>query len=148
MAQVRDISNLLRPPVLDDLGLMVALKSLVDDFSQPPRIKLVLDADAEGRRFSPEVEVVIYRVVQEALTNIARHAQASSARVHLWAEPDRVQLVVEDNGRGAPPLGTTANLGWLGMQERLMAVGGTLSIGQAPGGGVRLDALIPIGDAA
>jgi signal transduction histidine kinase len=148
MAQVRDISNLLRPSVLDDLGLMVALRTLVEDFSRQTQVSLELDDDAEGRRFPPDVEVVIYRVVQEALTNIARHAHASSARVQLHARADHVQLIVEDDGRGAPPTTPTAHLGLLGMQERLMAVGGRLTIGRAAGGGVRLDALIPLGHAS
>lgn len=144
LAQVRDLSNLLRPSALDDLGLVAALRALVDDFSARTRIAVTLDLDGAGRRLPPDVEVVLYRVAQEALTNVARHAQASEARVQIVSDDDAVHLVVEDDGRGAGR-NASPHLGWLGMRERLTSVGGRLSIGEARGGGLRLDAYIPVG---
>jgi signal transduction histidine kinase len=144
LAQVRDVSNLLRPTVLDDLGLTAALRGLADDFSRRTHITVTLDVDEAAGGVTPEIEVVIYRVTQEALTNIARHAEASQARVRIAVEGSRVLLHVEDNGRGLGDA-VTPHLGWLGMQERVTAVGGYLSIAPSPTGGVRLEAEIPTG---
>jgi signal transduction histidine kinase len=105
---------------------------------------VTLALDGAGRRLPPDVEVVLYRVAQEALTNVARHAQASEARVQIVSDDDAVHLVVEDDGRGAGR-NASPHLGWLGMRERLTSVGGRLSIGEARGGGLRLDAYIPVG---
>jgi two-component system sensor histidine kinase UhpB len=146
LAQVRDLSNLLRPSVLDDLGLAAALRALADDFARATQVAVSLEVDGAGR-FAPDVEVVIYRVVQEALTNIARHAQASSAHVRLVATAGAAALTIEDDGRGVSE-SATPHLGWLGMQERVTAIGGCLSIAHATRGGVRLEAMIPTGAAS
>ncbi|HEX5069927.1 MAG TPA: sensor histidine kinase [Vicinamibacterales bacterium] len=148
LAQVRDLSNLLRPSVLDDLGLGAALKALADDFSARTRIGSSLDLKSAARRLPPDLEVVIYRVIQEALTNIARHAQATMATVRLVIDERRALLTVEDNGRGlgqAAGPGERAHLGWLGMRERITAVGGTLTIENGARGGLCVRAEIPVG---
>ena len=144
LAQVRDLSNLLRPSVLDDLGLLPALRALVEDFSRRTRIEVSLSTGEGLRGFTPEQEVVIYRVVQEALTNVARHAEARTVRVGLVAEEGRWRLTVEDDGRGLAGQ-PTPHLGLLGMRERVTAVGGTLAIISSPELGFRLEALIPSG---
>ena len=143
LAQVRDLSNLLRPSVLDDLGLAAALRALADDFSARAGIRVALDVEGATHRLPPDTEVVIYRVVQEALTNVVRHAHATVARVRVTSDGQLVQVVVDDNGTGAG--GASPRLGWLGMRERVTAHGGRLDIGAAPDGGVRLDARIPVG---
>jgi len=151
LAQVRDLSNLLRPSVLDDLGLGAALKALADDFSARTRIGSSLDLKGAARRLPPDLEVVIYRVIQEALTNIARHAHATMATVRLVIDDGRALLTVEDNGRGLghdPAQNERAHLGWLGMRERITAVGGTLTIANGAMGGVCVRADIPVGAAA
>jgi signal transduction histidine kinase len=142
LAQVRDLSNLLRPSVLDDLGLVAALHNLADDFSRRTTIDVNLDVDGTGRRFAPDVEVVIYRVVQEALTNVARHAHARRANVQLTANGTRATLTIEDDGHGVGET-ATPHLGWLGMQERVTSLGGELTIARARQGGVRVEASIP-----
>ncbi|HET7225502.1 MAG TPA: sensor histidine kinase [Candidatus Eisenbacteria bacterium] len=150
LAQVRDLSNLLRPAVLDDLGLTPALRGLVDDFARRTRIAVALEMPERPGPLTPEQEVAIYRVVQEALTNVARHAGAREVRVRLEPGPDALRVAVEDDGcgvRGEP----VAHLGLLGMRERLTALGGSLAIG--PGGngmakGFRLEAEIPTGAAS
>jgi signal transduction histidine kinase len=147
LAQVRDLSNLLRPSVLDDLGLAAALRALGDDFSSRTHIAVTLDVTGVTRRLPSDVEVVIYRVVQEALTNVARHAEAATASVRLSLDDGHARLEVEDDGRGAGEA-ASPHLGWLGMQERVTAVGGTLSMGSAEGGGLRLEACIPAGRTA
>ena len=143
LAQVRDLSNLLRPSALDDLGLLAALRALADDVAERSRLKVNLELDCD-RQVPPEIEVVIYRVVQEALTNVVRHAHATWVRARLSTQGPNLRLTIEDDGRGLLP-DVRANLGFLGMQERVTAAGGTLTIGAAEPNGVRLEALIPVG---
>jgi len=147
IAQVRDVSNLLRPTVLDDLGLIPALRGLCEDFTRRTHIEATLEASDPARPFGREVEVVIYRVVQEALTNVARHAAATSARVQLEAEDGSTRLVVEDDGRGVSGE-PTPHLGLLGIRERITALGGSIAMGGAPQGGFRIEARIPAGEVA
>jgi signal transduction histidine kinase len=143
LSQVRDLSNLLRPSALDDLGLAPALRALAEDFSTRTRLAVSVDIERATQPLSPAVEVVIYRVVQEALTNAARHAQASAVRVVVRGDDGHVRVEVTDDGRG---LSETASphLGWLGMRERVAALGGRLDIGPGDAGGVRLHAWIPL----
>lgn len=147
LAQVRDLSNLLRPSALDDLGLSAALRALVADVSERSRIRVDLDIQTGGRTFPPEIEVVLYRVVQEALTNIVRHAKATWVRAQLANRGLDVLLTVEDDGQGLMA-DVEPKLGWLGMQERVTAAGGTLTIGAAERQGVRLTARIPLESAS
>ena len=134
---------MLRPSALDDLGLTAALRALAADVSERSRIKVDLDIETGGRTFPPEIEVVLYRVVQEALTNIVRHAKATWVRAQVALRGREVLLTVEDDGQGLAP-GSEPKLGLLGMQERVTAAGGTLTIGAASEKGVRLTARIPI----
>ena len=143
LAQVRDLSNLLRPSALDDLGLSAALRALASDVSERSRIKVDLEIDTGGRTFPPDIEVVLYRVVQEALTNIVRHAKATWVHAHVASLGRDVLLTVEDDGQGLAP-GHEPKLGWLGMQERVTAAGGTLTITAAAVKGVKLTARIPL----
>jgi len=144
LAQVRDLSNLLRPSVLDDLGLLPALRAMAEDFTRRAQVDVALAIDEGLRGFTPEQEVVIYRVVQEALTNVARHAGARQVRVGLQAGDRQLRLTIEDDGRGAPGE-PTPQLGLLGMRERVTALGGTLAIAASPAQGFRLEARIPAG---
>jgi signal transduction histidine kinase len=129
--------------VLDDLGLAPALRALADDFAARTRIAVTLDLDGVRRPLNADVEVVVYRVVQEALTNVARHAGAAQARVRVSSEAGMVALTVEDDGRGAAE-DARPHLGWLGMRERVASLGGRLVIGHGDGGGVRVQADIPL----
>jgi signal transduction histidine kinase len=147
LAQVRDVSNLLRPSVLDDLGLVAALRALADDVTTRTNIAVTLDLEGFTRRPTADVEVAVYRVIQEALTNVARHARATRAHVRIHDDPGQLSVVVDDDGAGVAA-GATSHLGWLGMRERVTALGGQLDIGAAPSGGVRIAARIPVGDAA
>jgi signal transduction histidine kinase len=144
LVQLRDLSNLLRPSVLDQLGLVPALRGLVDDFGQRTGIEARLGTRGTLVGLPSDLEVVLYRVVQEALTNVARHAQASAVEVRLEVDGGRVCLAVEDNGRGlagAP----VPHLGMLGMHERVNELGGSLEFAAAPAGGVHLGVVIPLG---
>jgi signal transduction histidine kinase len=144
LEQVRDLGNLLRPSVLDDLGLAPALRGLVEDFSRRTRIPATLEGAETLPPLEAETEVVIYRIVQEALTNVARHAGARSARVSLANGAGGVRVQVADDGRGlsGPP---EFHLGLLGMRERVTAIGGRLEIQGRPGEGVTIEATLPKG---
>jgi signal transduction histidine kinase len=144
LAQVRDLSNLIRPTVLDDLGLLPALQGLVDDFGRRTQIEATLELAEPLGPFTPELQVALYRVVQEALTNVARHADAGRVRVRLGSENGEIRLDVEDDGHGVAGE-PTPHLGLLGIRERITALGGMVEIGTAPGAGFRLIATIPAG---
>ena len=143
LAQVRDISNLLRPAALDNLGLLPALSALTDDFARRTRIEARFEGPDLAPGLPPDAQVAIYRVLQEALTNVARHARARRVTARLAPERGRVLLTVEDDGVGlCGPL--VPNLGLLGMSERVGALGGTLRVTSAGGAGVRVEACIPV----
>ena len=143
LAQVRDLSNLLRPAVLD-LGLVPALETLADDFERRTRIDTELRCSRPVPPMRDELQVAIYRVTQEALTNVARHSAARRVDVELDVADREVRLSVQDDGRGASPE-VTPHLGLLGIRERVTALGGTVLVDGRSGNGFRLEATIPMG---
>jgi signal transduction histidine kinase len=141
---VRDLSQLLHPSVLDDFGLPSALDAYVLRFSQRSGIHVQLIEMIDDRLSSP-VELCLYRLVQEALTNVAQHSGATTCIVSLTANAHHVRLVVEDNGRGLPAADEGRHgLGLIGMRERAQALGGTLDVGHRRGGGTRVIAELPL----
>jgi signal transduction histidine kinase len=140
----------LRPSVLDDVGLVAALKRYVKDYAT----NFGLDADFEAvgleeKRLTPEVETTLYRIIQEALTNVARHAEASHVSVLLEQRKDSVIGIVEDDGRGFDVEGVLSSgqlkrLGLHGMQERASLVGGKLTVESTPGIGTTIFIEIPL----
>jgi len=147
LRSVRDLSHLLHPSVLDDLGLAAALGSLTSDFSKRHDIQMDFDYDGIEDRPSPEAERAVYRIVQEALSNIARHARASAGCVAVQVLPGSIRVVIEDNGVGFDPAeaerpGRRRGLGLLGIRERVSQLAGTVRIGSSPGG-TRIDVELP-----
>lgn len=144
---VRDLSRLLHPAVLDDLGLPAALDSHLRGFSKRHDIPATLLHDGMDRRLAPEVEAAIYRVVQEALTNVSKHARATSCRVELRRRGDRVSVTISDDGIGFDlgAGGAARGLGLVGMRERVSRLGGTIDIDSAFGSGTRISVDLPIG---
>jgi len=142
LAQIRDVSELLRPRALDDLGLVPALRALAEDFSRRTQIPVAIEAD-DPQGWAPEIALTLYRVAQEALTNVARHSGARRACVQLVREGAACRLVVEDDGRGMQN-GLQPHLGLLGMRERVAAAGGTLRLEVASLGGLRVEADLPL----
>ena len=142
---VRRIARELRPEVLDDLGLQSALRSLCTAASVHESLRIERRFDLRDP-VSPEVELVVYRVAQESLTNVMRHAGASEVMVALGNVDGGLRLVVRDNGRGMPPH-AELGAGIAGMQERALHVGGRLALTPAAAGGteVRLDIPLPNG---
>jgi signal transduction histidine kinase len=145
---IRDLSHLLHPPLLDDLGLAAALKHQLETFGRRHGIRAVLEHEPSERRFAPEIEVALYRIVQEALTNIAKHAHASTCRVTVLDGDTSVQVTIDDDGSGFDAAevehrGHARGIGLIGMKERAHHLGGTLRIDSAPGHGTRLTVVMP-----
>ena len=143
---VRDLSQLLHPSALDDFGLPTTLATYLRSFSQRTGIQAHLIETVEDR-LTPEIEVGVYRIVQEALHNVARHSEATSCTVSLNTGDDMLHLVIEDNGRGlrtTEPHRVRRGLGLIGMRERAQALGGTFRIGGRPGGGTRISVALPM----
>lgn len=143
MQQIRDMSGLLRPPVLDDLGLEAALGALADDFGRRTGVRTTLRLELGSTTVGPDLDVAIYRVVQEALTNVARHAQAGQVTVRMGGADDGLELEIEDDGGGANGE-PTPQLGLLGMRERILELGGRFSVHTRPRAGFRIHAWLPM----
>lgn len=145
---VREMSQLLRPTILDDFGLDAALRSLAESFSQRTGIEVQYRSDLEGRRLRDQVETNLFRIAQEALTNIARHSQATSVTIELMSRKDEVALAIRDNGHGFDVSEPRASpgLGLAGMQTRSRGCGGTFTIETAPGKGLKVEVTCPIGE--
>lgn len=138
MDATRRILNDLRPVVLDHLGLWAALETLLQDLQARSglRCRYLCPPDTESRRLAPEAEIAVYRIVQELLTNVQRHARARSVSVSaVWGE-DGLLLEVEDDGVGMRLPETRQTFGILGMRERARAIGGDLELDSAPGAGL------------
>ena len=145
VSELRQISHGLRPPTLDDLGVTAALRKLVADFPARTGIASSFRVEGGARRVRPEVELGLFRVAQEALNNVARHARASKVSVRMRFTDDEVRLSVIDDGTGfnAGPAAETA-LGILGMTERAGLLGGRLEVVSAPGKGTTVRAAVPL----
>jgi signal transduction histidine kinase len=140
--EIRTISHLLHPPLLDAAGLASALRWYVDGFSERSKIKVDLDMPQEFGRLSDEMEIAIFRMVQECLTNIHRHSGGSSATIRVHEEDHLLRVEIQDQGKGIPPekqaqisSSTRTGVGFRGMRERLRQLGGIWKfarIAQAP----------------
>lgn len=140
---VRRLAVELRPKALDDFGLVAALERLRDTFSEQTGMRVDLETQIDGRLPS-EVETALYRIVQEALTNIVKHAQANSVSIILTRASRSVTAVIEDDGLGFVPDSGSEGLGLLGMDERLSLLGGKLKLESSPGAGTTIVAAVPL----
>jgi signal transduction histidine kinase len=147
LARVHGLSLDLRPAILDDLGLQPALVVLIERYGAQTGVQVALHCCGLDRRLRPEVETAAYRIIQEALTNVARHANVGQAAVDCVAEGDAMRIAVADEGLGfdveAVPLGETSGL--TGMEERARSTGGRLSLRSERGRGTTVVAELPIG---
>ncbi|HEX4997889.1 MAG TPA: ATP-binding protein [Terriglobia bacterium] len=149
MRALRDIAMGLRPSMLDDLGLQAALEWQGREFSRRTGVTAVVDVDGELDDLPDEQRTCIYRVVQEALTNCARHAQARHVNVAARSEGGDILVVIEDDGVGFETASAgRGGLGLLGIQERVQALAGRLNIASSPKSGTRIQVQIPYGAAA
>jgi two-component system, NarL family, sensor histidine kinase UhpB len=146
LQQVRQLSLELRPPLLDDLGLVPALRWYLDQQAQRADLRVEFFADPALERVDAAIETACFRVAQEALTNVVRHARAQTVSVELDRTPEALHLAVRDDGIGFDVVGAQqgASLGLLGMRERVTLLGGELDCKSAPGRGTEVHAFFPV----
>lgn len=150
---IQSMSNFiqnLRPSLLDDLGLIPALRSLTNNLKQAAGIDIEFSVTGQERRLDNEVELLLFRIVQEALNNIGKHARATQASVTVAYAPRAMRLTISDNGRGfkldvsTEDLPRSGKLGLMSMQERVWLLEGTLEIKSEPGQGTTLLVEVPL----
>lgn len=144
--QVRGLSLNLRPPMLDDLGLLPALLWLIQRYEAQTGIQVEFKhSDVQGR-YATEQETALYRIVQEALTNVARHSQVKAVTVRLWGTQNTLGVQIEDEGKGFDPAAMlrSGTSGLSGMRERMVLLGGSLTIESVIDGGTCITAEFPL----
>ena len=150
LEEVRKLILDLRPTILDDLGLVPAIRWYAENRLKPQGVKVQMETAGIERRLPPEMETALFRVAQEAVTNIARHAEAENVVMSLEISESQVIIEVEDDGKGfdlasvAKPADKGQGLGLMGMKERVALFGGTLSVETAPGAGTQLRIEVPL----
>lgn len=147
-ARLRTLARDLRPPALDELGLAAALSSLINDVEDEAVIDATFKVTGTVTRLAPEIELGVFRIIEEAVRNVLRHAGASRLLVTIGFRTDELALSVSDDGRGFVPedLGDqrSGHLGMLGMHERMRLLGGRLEVRSAPGEGTIIEATVPL----
>lgn len=146
IANVRELSQLLRPVILDDFGLDAGLRWLAEKFGQRTRLKVEYVSDFTGR-FADETETHLFRIAQEAFTNIARHSEATEVKVSLTQRDQSIRLTIEDNGKGLPnqtdDIIYSPSLGMVGMRARARQSGGELTASGILPQGLRIEVVVP-----
>jgi signal transduction histidine kinase len=146
IANVRELSQLLRPVILDDFGLDAGLRWLAERFAQRTRIRVDVETECRGR-FADETETHLYRIAQEALTNVARHSKAGNVRIRLVEAEGNIRLSIVDDGVGLGPdpgaVPGRPSLGMVGMRARARQCGGELTVEPAEPTGLRVEAVVP-----
>jgi two-component system sensor histidine kinase DegS len=151
LEEVRKIIFNLRPMALDDLGIVPTLRKYVQDFEEKTKIRTKFQLNGREARFPSGLEIAIFRLVQEALSNVLKHARASYVSVELTLELEQVKIYIVDNGVGFNVEMTQKiitkgnNFGLLGMRERVELLEGTMEIDSEQDSGTRITMLIPIG---
>lgn len=152
LEETRQLILDLRPTMLDDLGLIPAIRWYAEMHLESLGVEVSLETSGARRRLPQTVETALFRIVQEAINNIARHAGARHVEIHLVFEDDGVTACVEDDGRGFDPVKALRGedkprgMGLLGMQERIDLLGGELKVDTAPGAGTRIVIKVPLGE--
>jgi signal transduction histidine kinase len=144
--EIRTISHLLHPPLLDEVGLSSALQWYIDGFARRSKIEATLEISENLERMSQDQEIAIFRAVQECLTNIHRHSNSPSCAVKVIQEQERLRVEIKDTGRGIPEdkqlhMTSSGGVGIRGMRERIRQLGGTLKIESSEKGTVVILAL-------
>jgi signal transduction histidine kinase len=151
-AEVRRFSRALRPLYLEDLGFVPALEMLAQEMGHAEGLEVSVEVRGEVRRLAPDLELTAYRVAQEGLNNVARHAGAQTAWLTILFAPDGLTLRVHDDGRGFEPpvnpadLARAGHFGLMGIRERALLLGGCLEIHSRPGEGTTLEIFFPVKD--
>ena len=151
LESVRELSRLVHPMMLDDLGLEDATASYLQHFMRRTGIRTELHVSNLDKRFAPQLEVCAYRIVQEAVTNVGRHAAATACQVRLERQPETLRVTVEDDGTGFTPADAEAprvGLGLVGLRERVTDLGGLFEVTSSIGQGTRVSAALPLSSSA
>jgi signal transduction histidine kinase len=148
ISQVQDLSSTLRPVMLDEHGLAAALESYITRYTRQTAVHVDLSHEGLDEACSPLVETAAFRIVQEALTNVARHARTERARVSVRRTAERLSVSVADSGAGFDAGIAATATGLTGMSERAQLLGGTLTVRSAPGEGTTIEAVLPAWPAA
>ena len=145
ISSTREMAHLMRPSILDDFGLDASLSWLAEKFTQRTQIQVSYESEFT-ERLPDESETHLFRIAQEALTNISRHAQASRVSIRLWPDDGRRRLSIRDNGVGLPESTNSrkSSLGLNGMRARARMLGGELALGRPQGGGTAVEVWIPL----
>ena len=151
LEELRRLSYDLRPAILDEMGLLPTLQWYIEEYSKRTKIAVHLQTNGIQKRFSPKIEILLYRITQEALTNVAKHAEAESVILALERKDVHAHLYITDDGKGfevkkyfSSPHALRRGLGILGMKERVELAGGTFFIDSDPGQGTRISIKVPI----
>lgn len=150
LQEIRQLSRDLRPSILDDLGLLPAVEWLTEQIKTEHRITAELTVSGNEKRFTPEIEVTLFRIIQEALRNIAKHAEATKAHIYIDFKEAETRVTISDNGKGFSlpstlgDLSRHGKLGIDGMQTRARLVGGTFYVQSRSGEGTTLTVTIPV----
>lgn len=146
-AATRRIAMDLRPPMLDDLGLHAAIEWLAHDFERRTGLRVVLQLDTVPEWIETKTATALYRIVQEALTNVVRHARATEVQIAVVLKDEAIEITVQDNGDGfvtLPPHRPRGSFGLIGIRERVLLLGGQLNVSNAPEGGAKLLVSLPL----
>jgi signal transduction histidine kinase len=147
MDRAQDLSLELRPAILDHLGLVPALLLHFERYRRQTGVRVHFEPLGAELRFAPQIETGLFRIVQEGLTNVARHAGALDVSVSLWLDEGTLGVQIDDEGRGfdvPAALSAHGSVGLSGMQERVELLGGQLTIESAPGKGTQISVEIPL----
>ncbi len=144
LQDVRRLAVELRPQALDDFGLVPALERLTQGFAEQTGIAVDLEAGSAAERLPSEVETAIYRIVQESLTNVVKHARARRVSVLLARSDGKIKAVIEDDGKGFDPSETGAGIGLVGMRERIALLDGTLTVESSEASGTTVAVEVPV----
>lgn len=150
LGELRQFISDLRPSQLDDLGLVAAVQWYIQEFNQRYPCQADLIVNGDRIRLPAEYETVLFRITQEALNNVAKHAEASRASVKLDIRPTQIDLSISDDGRGFDPeqvlRGDSSHTGWglLGIQERTALIGGQVQMDTEPGHGTTIRVQVPL----
>jgi len=146
---VRQMSHLLYPPALDDFGAVAAIESMAEKYRATPEIQVRVECADSTLRFAPAIELLVFRILQEAMINVVKYAQASRVQVRLVIEERAVVLEIGDNGQGFDSQAyfrtpsRSAGLGLIGMRERVAHFGGVFRVTSRPGKGTRTFVSVP-----
>ncbi len=146
IGRLRDLSMNLRPPMLDEIGLMPTLRWHFERYTTRTKVRVSFTETIQASRFPEDVEIAAFRIVQEALTNVARHAGVEEVQVEVDDDGESLKLLIEDKGRGFDPRTAISHrsAGIIGMQERAHLVGGQLTLESAIAGGTRIAVVLPL----